>query len=51
MHDALLFQSPVSNTLNVVIDVFVRVISDHFNNAIEGKASSELFAEASGPIE
>ncbi|MBU2981982.1 hypothetical protein KO498_09160 [Lentibacter algarum] len=51
MHDALLFQSPVSTTLNAVIDIFVRVIGDHFDNAIEGKASAELFAEANGPIE
>ena len=51
MHDALLFQSPVSTTFNAVIDIFVRVIGDHFDNAIKGKASAELFAEASGPIE
>jgi hypothetical protein len=51
MHDALLFQSPASATLDAVIDIFIRVIGDHFDNVIEGKASAELFAETSGPIE
>jgi len=52
MHDALLFQSPASTNFDAitnVIDVFARVIGDHFDNAIEGKASAELFAEANDP--
>jgi len=52
MHDALLFQSAASTNFDAitnVIDVFARVIGDHFDNAIEGKASAELFAEANDP--
>jgi DNA polymerase I len=45
MHDAVLFQHPKEFDPTVVASLFSKVLTDHFNGRINGKASVESFTQ------
>lgn len=46
MHDALLVQHPIGYNRGLLVDTFVSAMTEHFDGAIDGKASIEPFFKA-----